>query len=252
MDFTMADLLARSRAARSEGRDPVERFSLLVENLVLYHTHRRELGFVGGSEMRSFESANRQKIAEFRTVQQRMVDHEVRGRRARRTVPRRPPTRGRPRSRHHVHGASVVVAARRPAQSRTSRRAVRRRRPRHDAKPGGRSCRDTVGQRPPINANPPDGGAAARVRAHRPHSRQMQPRARIWQRLPRRLRQGPHGARVPVVARVRCGSACGTLLNGPVNRATARLPAVLTCLPGHGPDEDSLHNSRTELADRAT
>src|SRR5690349_2760582 len=48
---------------------------------------------------------------------------------------------------------------------------------------------------------------------------------------------------------VRCGSACGTLLYGPVNRATARLPAVLTCLPGHGPDEDSLHNSRTELAD---
>ena len=77
MDFTMADLLARSRAARSEGRDPVERFSLLVENLVLYHTHRRELGFVGASEMRSFEIANRQKIAELRTVQQRMVDHEV-------------------------------------------------------------------------------------------------------------------------------------------------------------------------------
>jgi hypothetical protein len=89
----------------------------------------------------------------------------------------------------------------------------------------------------------PEGGA------HRPRSRGMQPRDRIWQRLPRRLRQGPHGARVAVVARVRCGSACGTLLYGPVNRATARLPAVLTCLPGHGPDEDSLHNSRTELAD---
>jgi AcrR family transcriptional regulator/DNA-binding XRE family transcriptional regulator len=77
MDFTMADLLARSRAARAEGRDPVERFSLLVENLVLYHTHRRELGFVGASEMRSFEIANRRKIAELRTVQQRMVDREV-------------------------------------------------------------------------------------------------------------------------------------------------------------------------------
>jgi AcrR family transcriptional regulator/DNA-binding XRE family transcriptional regulator len=77
MDFTMIDLLARARAAQAEGRDPVERFCLLVENLVLFHTHRRELGFVGGSEMRSFESANRQKIAELRTVQQRMVDHEV-------------------------------------------------------------------------------------------------------------------------------------------------------------------------------
>src|ERR1700756_654837 len=51
------------------------------------------------------------------------------------------------------------------------------------------------------------------------------------------------------VARVRCGSACGTLLYGPVNRATARLPAVLTCLPGHGPDEESLHKNRTKLAD---
>jgi len=77
MDFTMIDLLARARAAQAEGRDPVERFCLLVENLVLYHTHRRELGFVGGSEMRSFEPANRQKIAELRIVQQRMVDHEV-------------------------------------------------------------------------------------------------------------------------------------------------------------------------------
>src|SRR5205807_9940798 len=37
------------------------------------------------------------------------------GRRAPRTVPRRPPPRGRPRRRHHVHGAAVVVAARRPA-----------------------------------------------------------------------------------------------------------------------------------------
>lgn len=77
MDFTMMDLLDRARAARVEGRDPVDRFGLLVENLVLFHTHRRDLGFLGGSEMRSFEPANRQKIAELRTVQQRMVDDEV-------------------------------------------------------------------------------------------------------------------------------------------------------------------------------
>lgn len=77
LDFTMTDLVARARAAQAEGRDPVGRFSLLVECLVLYHTHRRELGFVGASEMRSFETDNRQKIAELRTVQQRMVDDEV-------------------------------------------------------------------------------------------------------------------------------------------------------------------------------
>ena len=77
LDLTMADLLARARVASEEGRDPVERFCLLVENLALYHTHRRELGFVGAAEMRSFEPANRARIAELRTVQQRMVDHEV-------------------------------------------------------------------------------------------------------------------------------------------------------------------------------
>ena len=77
LDLTMADLLARARAAYEEGCDPVERFCLLVENLVLYHTHRRELGFVGAAEMRSFEPANRARIADLRTVQQRMVDHEV-------------------------------------------------------------------------------------------------------------------------------------------------------------------------------
>jgi len=77
LDLTMTDLLARARSAQSEGRDPVERFSLLVENLALYHTHRRELGAVGASEMRSLDAENRATIAEQRTQQQRMVDHEV-------------------------------------------------------------------------------------------------------------------------------------------------------------------------------
>jgi AcrR family transcriptional regulator/DNA-binding XRE family transcriptional regulator len=77
LDLTMKELLLRARTARDEGRDPVHRFSLLVENLALFHTHRRELGFVGASEMRAFDTENRQKIAGLRTAQQRMVDHEV-------------------------------------------------------------------------------------------------------------------------------------------------------------------------------
>lgn len=76
-DRTMTDLLARAGAARAQGVDPVERFGLLVENLALYHTHRKELGFVGAAEMRSLEPGNRARIAELRTVQQRMVDEEV-------------------------------------------------------------------------------------------------------------------------------------------------------------------------------
>jgi AcrR family transcriptional regulator len=77
LDLTMDDLLARSRAARAEGRDPVERFTLLVECLALFHTHRRDLGFIGASEMRSLEPAARARVAAARTEQQRMVDDEV-------------------------------------------------------------------------------------------------------------------------------------------------------------------------------
>lgn len=77
LDLTMADLHARSAAARDQGRDPVERFALLVECLALVHTHRRELGFVGASEMRSLEPDVRRRVAAVRREQQRMVDREV-------------------------------------------------------------------------------------------------------------------------------------------------------------------------------
>lgn len=77
LDVTMADLLARSRAARAEGGDAVQRFALLVECLALFHTHRRELGFVGASEMRSLVPHERRRVAAARREQQRMVDHEV-------------------------------------------------------------------------------------------------------------------------------------------------------------------------------
>lgn len=77
LDLTMTELLTRARAAQAEGRDSVERFSLLIEHLALFHTHRRELGFVGASEMRSLQPANRARIADLRIVQQRMVDREV-------------------------------------------------------------------------------------------------------------------------------------------------------------------------------
>ncbi|MDP9459797.1 MAG: TetR/AcrR family transcriptional regulator, partial [Actinomycetota bacterium] len=79
LDVTMADLLGRTTAARAEGRDPVERFALIVECLALYHTHRRELGFVGASEMRSLVPAQRTRVAAARRAQQRMVDEEVDG-----------------------------------------------------------------------------------------------------------------------------------------------------------------------------
>lgn len=77
LDLTMTDLHLRASAARQQGRDPVERFALLVECLALYHTHRRELGFVGASEMRSLAPEARRRVANARREMQRMVDQEV-------------------------------------------------------------------------------------------------------------------------------------------------------------------------------
>src|SRR5690625_446377 len=77
LHYTMTDLLARAEAARSEGHDPASRFALLVEHLALYHTHRRDLGFLGASEMRSLGPENRHRITGMRDRQQHMVDKEV-------------------------------------------------------------------------------------------------------------------------------------------------------------------------------
>lgn len=77
LDVTMADLRSRSEAARAQGDGAVQRFALLVECLALFHTHRRELGFVGASEMRSLLPPDRERVAAARRAQQRMVDDEV-------------------------------------------------------------------------------------------------------------------------------------------------------------------------------
>lgn len=77
LDLGVTELLERARAARAQGSDPVERFGLLVESLVLFHTHRREVGFLGASEMRSLEPDARRDIAGRRTEGQRMLDVEA-------------------------------------------------------------------------------------------------------------------------------------------------------------------------------
>ncbi|MGQ0576134.1 MAG: TetR family transcriptional regulator [Pseudonocardia sp.] len=77
LDLAMAELHERAELARAQGRDPVERFGLLVEHLALWHTRRRELGFIGASEMRSLDATNRPRIAGQRMRLQRMLDDEV-------------------------------------------------------------------------------------------------------------------------------------------------------------------------------
>jgi AcrR family transcriptional regulator len=76
-ELCMAETVGRARAARDQGASPVERFALLIEHLVLVHTHRRELAFILASEMRSLEPDNLRAITRLRTEVQRMVDREV-------------------------------------------------------------------------------------------------------------------------------------------------------------------------------
>lgn len=81
IDHTMTDLLRRAGAARDEGApgNPVQRFSRLIESLALYHSYRKELGFVGNSEMRSLEGAHHHDFVSKQVSLQRMVDAEVQG-----------------------------------------------------------------------------------------------------------------------------------------------------------------------------
>lgn len=78
LDATMTDLEWRAAAALAESTDPVRRFCCLVENLALYHTYRRDLGFIGASEVRSLEPVNQAMVSARRNRQQELVDAQVR------------------------------------------------------------------------------------------------------------------------------------------------------------------------------
>lgn len=77
LDTTMADLAQRTEAALAHGADPAERFADLVECQALFHTHRRELAFIGATEMRSLIPAARHRIAGIRSREQHKADREV-------------------------------------------------------------------------------------------------------------------------------------------------------------------------------
>jgi AcrR family transcriptional regulator/DNA-binding XRE family transcriptional regulator len=77
LTLTMEDLLWRVKAARNEGSNPVERIALVVESLALFHLLRHDMAFIGASEMRSLEPANRQRITQFRDEVQQVLDVEI-------------------------------------------------------------------------------------------------------------------------------------------------------------------------------
>jgi AcrR family transcriptional regulator len=71
----MGDLWERSQAALAEaGNDLVRRLDLLVECLVLFHAHRRELAFIASAEIRGLEPEARDAHIAARDRQQRLMD----------------------------------------------------------------------------------------------------------------------------------------------------------------------------------
>ncbi|MFE7746511.1 TetR family transcriptional regulator [Nocardia sp. NPDC057455] len=77
LDLTMDELHWRVGAARAEGRDSIHRVRLIVEALALFHTHRRDLGFIGASEMRSLSPGERARIARSRRDIQAILDDAI-------------------------------------------------------------------------------------------------------------------------------------------------------------------------------
>src|SRR5882757_9449506 len=77
LELSMDDLTWRVLAAGAEGPDGISRVRLMVEALALFHTHRWELAFIGASEMRSLEPANRRRIAELRHHVQHLLDDAI-------------------------------------------------------------------------------------------------------------------------------------------------------------------------------
>ncbi len=73
LETSIKDVLDRCRAAAEEaGTDPLARFRGMVESIVLYMAHRRELAFLD-TEIRSLEPKNRARYVALRDYLQHML-----------------------------------------------------------------------------------------------------------------------------------------------------------------------------------
>lgn len=77
LDQTMDELHWRVRAARRTANTGPARVSHVVEALALFHTHRRDLAFIGASEMRSLTPDNRLRITQSRNELQYLLDEDI-------------------------------------------------------------------------------------------------------------------------------------------------------------------------------
>lgn len=75
----MTDLWTRSQAALAEAGDDVSsRLDRLIECLVLFHAHRREVAFIAATEIRSLQDHEREAHIAARDRQQRLMDEIIR------------------------------------------------------------------------------------------------------------------------------------------------------------------------------
>ena len=77
LELTMEELHWRVRAARGEAATGRAQVRYIVESLALFHTYRRELAFIGASEMRSLTSVNRDRITQSRNEIQYLLDEGI-------------------------------------------------------------------------------------------------------------------------------------------------------------------------------
>ncbi|WP_431236184.1 TetR family transcriptional regulator (plasmid) [Mycolicibacterium psychrotolerans] len=77
LDIGLSDLQWRIDAARSQATTSVGEVALIVEVLTLFHIHRRDIAFIGASEMRGLERANRPRITGTRDQLQHALDDAI-------------------------------------------------------------------------------------------------------------------------------------------------------------------------------
>jgi AcrR family transcriptional regulator/DNA-binding XRE family transcriptional regulator len=77
MDRTMAEIGWRLLAARDGGGNPKQSFCLMVESLALFHAVRRDLAFLGASEMRGLSGADLARVTGLRNEVQHLIDDQA-------------------------------------------------------------------------------------------------------------------------------------------------------------------------------
>jgi AcrR family transcriptional regulator/transcriptional regulator with XRE-family HTH domain len=77
IEIAGTESLWRAQVAREEGVDGVQRFTNVVESIVLFNTHRQALASVAYAELRNLDRENRARIRAVRARIQKLIDTEI-------------------------------------------------------------------------------------------------------------------------------------------------------------------------------